>query len=162
MSKEELNDKQIGEYEKYMSTSLFNTRTISAKNTSIFKDYYSDHSIDRLFININNFDTSVLRDDLNVTYLFFTKTLYSVLIAYRELVETINSNPFRINSDESSVFIEWLFPEFRCGFTIEANEINCFVVSAKRLGSYVKSMKLDEDNPVPLLNEIIKYALENY
>ncbi len=147
--------------EKYFHSTILNTRSITDYYASLNKNYTSLTSIDLLFINVNGFDTSGLNDNLKKKYKKFIKALYNMFVLYGDTIVKPKSIPLVISQDESSVFIEWIFAEFRIGFTIEEDQINYFIIGTKRLKNYMKSMELEEDNPSPFLQEIMEYVLEN-
>ncbi|MBP8893252.1 MAG: hypothetical protein KBH09_12925 [Saprospiraceae bacterium] len=146
----------------YFNSAILNTRSITDYNASLNKEYTSPNSIDYLFINVNKFDISDLDLELQNKYNMFAKTLYNIFLLYGESLTKLKTRPLIISKDESSIFIEWIFNEFRVGFTIEVVQISCFIISTKRLRNYMTSMELEEKDPTPFLQEIMDFVLENH
>lgn len=149
------------EKEAYFYSTILNTRSITDYNTTLNKEYSSHNSIDFLFININKFSLVDIDPKLETKYKKFIKTLYNIFVLYGESITKLNSIPLFISQDESSIFIEWIFAEFRVGFTIEMDQSSCFIISTKRLKNYMKSVELEEGNPTPFLIEVMEYVLGN-
>jgi len=64
-------------------------------------------------------------------------------------------------SEDSSVLVEWVFPDFRIGFNIESNQEDSgwHLVSNKRLGEVTASGQLTSDREIMVL--LTKFVLPN-
>ncbi len=64
-------------------------------------------------------------------------------------------------TEENSVLIEWIFPDFRIGFNIESNpdESGMYIVAGDRLDDSVGSKKLGDIKDD--LSNVVTYVLSN-
>lgn len=68
------------------------------------------------------------------------------------------------NMDDGSVLIEWIFENFRVGFTIEKNseESGWYLVSGKNLGQINAYGNLNKADDEKLLSWLLVFVISNY
>ncbi len=99
-------------------------------------------------------------------------TLVDFLNCFQDIIVLINSNqeisnnlpPLHFSTiDEDAVFVEWIFPYFRIGFSIE-NQVensNWFLVTNKQFQEKAESGLFNPSQPIEILSRLITFAL-NY
>jgi len=90
----------------------------------------------------------------------------NVLLEKRFALDTIGSLPplqININKEDDSVLIEWIFRDFRIGFSIEANrsQSNWYLVSNQNLNQLDYSGLLPWQDLDELLTTLIAFVLSN-
>ena len=93
-------------------------------------------------------------------------SLQNVLLKNRFALDSIGSLPplrISINGEDNSVLIEWIFRDFRIGFSIEANhsQSNWYLVSNENLNRVDQSGLLSSQDIDELLTSLIAFVLSN-
>jgi hypothetical protein len=93
-------------------------------------------------------------------------SLQDVLLKNRFALDSIGSLPplrITINGEDDSVLIEWIFRDFRIGFSIEANhsQSNWYLVANENLKRVDQSGLLSSQNIDDLLTSLIAFVLSN-
>ena len=93
-------------------------------------------------------------------------SLQNVLLKNRFALDSIGSLPplrITINSEDDSVLIEWIFRDFRIGFSIEANhsQSNWYLVSNENLNRVDQSGLLSSHDIDELLTDLVTFVLSN-
>jgi len=100
----------------------------------------------KTFKDINDFtkENEMFREPINHFIQFFEKNF-----------DTNNDKPLCINiSENDNLWIEWIFPDYRFGFSLESNldESNYYFVSNKKYGEFMVSGLFND----PFNEEILK------
>ena len=112
-------------------------------------------------IDINSFKSRVVKHYLGV----FLSTFENILISSRVLYKLSNNFPPLIIKwlDDNSVLVEWIFKDFRIGFSIEPiqKESGWYLVSNKNLEEYSESGSIDFNNIRGIINKVLIFAVHN-
>ncbi len=139
-------------------------------NTDAYNDSLSEYS-QVVSSNINvlknlSSKTFISSDkDLNDTALYFLHYFQEVLISIHN-VEKINNNLPALSIttiDNVIIFIEWIFPYFRIGFSIEKQkeDSSWFLITNKQFQEQTSSGLFDPYHPAEVLNFLIDFVLKN-
>lgn len=114
-----------------------------------------------VFENVNNKIYQISNNIIHNKVILFTKCFMDVL---RKFENTLNIFPlFTMNEDEDSVFLEWVFKDFRIGFTFCENdeESMWFMVTNRNLEELTVSGDLKEKDYNSIISKVIAFVLEN-
>lgn len=89
-----------------------------------------------------------------------------IIMNNRSNIESLGSLPplkFRPLNEDSSVLIEWIFPDFRIGFSIEKEEkeSSWYLVSNQKLDEFSSSGQLNMSDVEPLIYSLINFVRNN-
>ena len=140
-------------------------------NNSEHKQKYSKNYLKVLPSNID-----ILHNIPNNIQDLVKKDLFDAVICFlncfQELIVAINDNHPIDNSlpplhfsllDDEAIFIEWIFPFFRIGFSIEENieDSSWFLVTNRQFQERTESGLINPNQPQEILNRLINFAI-NY
>ncbi len=96
---------------------------------------------------------------------YFLETLEKVVYQWQNEISDNNlPRILPLESDEDSIWLEWIFPNFRFGFSIDNNpeDSGWYIVSNEELGSMSASGLLPEADLEPLLNWLLYLIILRY
>ena len=99
-------------------------------------------------------------------------TVIDFLNCFQEIIVLINNNqeisnnlpPLHFSTiDDDAIFIEWIFPYFRIGFSIESQieNSNWFLVTNRQYQEKAGSGLFNPAQPIEILSRLITFALNN-
>jgi hypothetical protein len=154
---------------------LFNDRSgikQQAKEINTMKfirtsDYHSNLPNDinifsRIDENIDKIENKDIYNFIKQFLTIFQETLISIINYFDNLSNYLPPLTLSI-LDDGSVLIEWIFKDFRVGFSIEphVDESSWYMVTNQNLEEFSRSGKLELSKASNLLKEIIMITLKN-
>lgn len=130
------------------------------------KNYLSKLPLEVVVVRNNAIDLKTRKSIIVQSYLgIFLSALENVLLSTRILYKSSNNFPplYVKWLDDNSVLIEWIYKDFRIGFTIEPDikDSGWYIISNKNLGEYSASGIIDFNNITALINHILIFAFRN-
>ena len=119
---------------------------------SISKDVFNN-----IFKQIKNIENIILKEKL----IKFTNVFISILSEVKGKSNWLP--PFILTIEEDSLFLEWVFKDFRVGFTISVNEDESmwFMITNKNLEELSVSGDLKSSEYYSVIIRILGFVLEN-
>lgn len=119
-----------------------------SKNTDVF---------DKVIKEMGSIENESLRENL----LEFTRTFTSILSNLKEIPNFLPA--FILTVEEDSLFLEWVFKDFRVGFTISVSEDESmwFMITNKNLEELSVSGDLKSSDYYSVILRILGFVLEN-
>lgn len=139
------------ETNKANTTSFYNYLYTVSNNIDIFRNVIS---------HVSEISDKVLSKKLNE----FIDVFMSILTNLSKSSDISNFlPPLTIHNEENLVFLEWIFKDFRIGFSLEKekNESMWFMVTNKNLEEFSISGDLEPENYYEVIIKVLKYVLEN-
>lgn len=103
-----------------------------------------------------------------ISNLFLRECLINFISTFTQVLSTIQtiSNflpPMDIQTEDDSIFLEWIFKDFRVGFTMAENETESmwFIITNRNLEEFSVTGDLVKRDYQLLITRILKYVLEN-
>ena len=111
----------------------------------------------KVFIKVNAIENTNLRRNV-VEFV----SCFVLLLNQKEEI-TNHLTPLNITTEEDSVFLEWVFRDFRVGFTImeEENDSMWFFISNKNLREKAYSENLPRSEYQSVIGSVLRCVLEN-
>jgi hypothetical protein len=153
--------KCISEVEKYESGGLL-TSGSTGEDSFYFQTFPCDFNIFRE-VNLDVFN--IPNDKVRRTTSQFLNTFQRIFILNRTRIEASGYlPPLKIRCiDDESVLIEWIFKDFRIGFSIElvVSESSWYLVSNDNLGEVSAGGDLNLPDVDSLLSKLLSFVLSN-
>ena len=130
------------------NTNLNNYINLFSKNIDI---------LEKIIPSVSLVENKVLKQRLN--------NFLSVFVGIINSFENTSNYlpPININIEEDSLFLEWIFKDFRIGFTlcIEDTESMWFLITKKNMEELSVSGDFESNEYRPIIVKLMKYVLEN-
>lgn len=137
---------------------IVNTTSTNSKDSTYLRNHPNNVNIlVSLNKSINKIEDPTLRKKVET----FTGEFDNVLNSINKVSNYLP--PFKVDIDEDSVFLEWVFKDYRIGFTIALNDEESlwFLVTNRNMEEFTVSGELRVENYAEKIAKLIIYALEN-
>lgn len=130
--------------------------------STYFQTFPHDYNI---FREVSLNESHIPNEEVRKTTTEFLSTFERIISLNRNRVE--NSGylpPLTIRYlEDNSVLMEWIFKDFRAGFSIEPiqRESSWYLVSNQNLNEASYGGELDSSNAEPLISNVLSFVLEN-
>lgn len=118
-----------------------------------------------IFNTINSIEFQSQNEEVNKVALTFLNCFKEMLVSiYENHKFSNNLPPLAINlQEDSSILIEWIFPDFRIGFSIEQDlsASNWYLIANSKFKEKISSETFNPLDPYELLRGLIIFALRN-
>jgi hypothetical protein len=110
---------------------------------------------------VEQIESHVIKDDAIRLLEIFEKVAISLKTNAVDISRLPNLNATSI--DDDTLFIEWIFSDFRIGFTLGSDPTNnsWFLVTNRKLEEYSSSSSLTRSNMESIIFRLVNFALAN-
>ncbi len=148
-----------------LSYDVFKESMVNSYNNYVEGYFYSLPSNLNIFENVEKYLSKINDNKIKDFLIEFMHTFQEILIEKMTKVGIYNYLPQMTveEQDEESIFLEWIFKDFRIGFSFEkkVDDSTWYMITNKNLEEFIVSGSLNKENVYITALKTINYALEN-
>lgn len=141
-----------------------NSEKFTVNQKSVEGYFYDMPDNIKVFSNVIEYLSNIDSKNIKGFITELIKSFQEVLIKeYNEKYIYNHLPKMKIEEQDDSIFLEWIFKDFRIGFSIEdeIDESTWYIITNVNLEEFTKSGYINKKNYCDIVFKIIKYVLEN-